>query len=64
MNYNQSKSNKNALKRSFYMSACERCARKINTCYEDDTEIVHTQRSKSPKSKMASGNTLLFGNKS
>ena len=48
---------KNALKRSFYMCACERCARKINTCYKDDIKIVHTQRSKSPKSKMASGNT-------
>ena len=36
---------KNALKRSFYMFACERCARKICTCYTEDTKMVHTQHS-------------------
>ena len=36
---------KNALKRSFYMFACERCARKIYTCYTEDTKMVHTQHS-------------------
>ena len=33
---------KNGLKRSFYMFACERCARKIYTCYTEDTKMVHT----------------------
>ena len=36
---------KNALKRSVYMFACERCARKIYTCYTEDTKMVDTQHS-------------------
>ena len=36
---------KNALKRSFYMFVRERCARKIYTCYTEDTKMVHTQHS-------------------
>ena len=38
-----------------YMFTCERCARKIYTCYTEDTKMVHTHHS--PKSNMASGNT-------